>query len=174
MIAVIAELLDHSPTTSRTCPAQAAAGTPNCLMSPGRHDPAVERAKAVCASCPVLGDCRRWLARRGRRLRVAVGLRGVASPPLRRRFGGPTGRVRIAGSHEISVDRGRVERTHPSSYASREVRPLLVPLKEGIPRERPNKFMAACPTSDAGQPGEGSLPGSVLLRYGESDERQHQ
>ena len=75
----------NSPTTSPICPAQAAAVAPNCSTSPDRHDPAVERAKAVCSACPALNSCRRWLAglpRYQRPCGVVAG-RYVAPPKLR-------------------------------------------------------------------------------------------
>jgi hypothetical protein len=85
MIAVIAELLDTLAHDIPNLPGASCRGHAELFDVAGRHDPAVERAKAVCASCPVLGDCRRWLAslpRLARPCGVVAG-RYVAPPKLR-------------------------------------------------------------------------------------------
>jgi hypothetical protein len=58
---VIAELLDTLTHGIPDLRGAACRGHPE-LFDVDRHDPRIEEAKALCADCPVLRDCRAWLA----------------------------------------------------------------------------------------------------------------
>ena len=58
---VIAGLLDELAHAIPDLHGAACAGRPE-LFDVDRDDPRVEEAKALCSGCPVLRDCRRWLA----------------------------------------------------------------------------------------------------------------
>ena len=90
MVHVIAELLDELARTIPNLHGAACRGHPE-LFDADRHDhQAITAAKAVCASCPVLGPCRAWLADQPVTLRpcgVVAGRYLGAPPPLPRSGG---------------------------------------------------------------------------------------
>ena len=82
---IVAEVLDELAHDIPHLPGASCRGRAELFDVADRHDPAVERAKAVCASCPALRDCRAWLAglpRLARPCGVVAG-RYVAPPKLR-------------------------------------------------------------------------------------------
>jgi hypothetical protein len=83
---IVAELLDELAHGIPNLHGVACRGHPELSDVADRHDQQViAQAKAVCVSCPVLRDCRRWLAslpRAARPCGVVAG-RYVAPPTLR-------------------------------------------------------------------------------------------
>jgi Transcription factor WhiB len=60
---IVAELLDTLAHGIPDLHGAACRGHPQLFDVADRHDtPTIAQAKALCASCPVLGDCRAWLA----------------------------------------------------------------------------------------------------------------
>jgi Transcription factor WhiB len=82
MIPVIAELLDTLAHDIPNLPGAACRGHAELFDVADRHDTqGIARAQAVCASCPALRDCRRWLAGLPRLARPCGVVAGRYVPP---------------------------------------------------------------------------------------------
>lgn len=57
----VAELFDTLTHGIPDLHGAACAGRPELFDVADRHDPTAQAAKAICATCPVLGACRQWL-----------------------------------------------------------------------------------------------------------------
>ncbi len=106
---IVAEVLDELAHDIPNLPGAACRGHAELFDVAGRDDPAVERAQAVCAACPALRDCRRWLAGLPRLVRPCgvVAGRYVPPPKLRPAHDPPPRTGRPCGCRILRSQSGR-------------------------------------------------------------------
>ena len=97
----VGELLDQLTRSVPRLPGAACRRDPHLFDLTDRDDPAVERAKSICESCPALNRCRRWLRGTPPALRPSGAVGGRFIPPPRLP---PEPRPRTSPSRDHATD----------------------------------------------------------------------